>query len=517
LIHFTLQLKYRNLFKLIALGLLGFIGASIVVLLTSRYGAGLTPDSAAYISAARNLAEGNGFLTYNGLHLVVQPPLYSIILAAIKKIIAVDPQISAGYVNAVLFGLIIYLSGLLLLRYLKSFVLIILGTMSVLISYALVQASLMALSELLFIVLVLLFLYFFGTYQAKRDFVSFFLFSVSASLACLTRYTGIMMILLGVLCIILWTRNTNKEKLWNSLIFLLITVLPITLWIIRNYFISGTLVGLRAASSYTLVENITFFSATVFSWYLPSNSIRIYFILILIIVSIWILFESSGHKSWSRDVIKLIGPCLLFVLLYSAIILISSTTTAYDRISDRLLSPIYIPVIFTMFFITDKVLRRLIEITNLKSMTLLFIICIVFLMSYQVENTIQFTEQYSSLAGWGFNCDSWRKSETIEYLNRQKQLGKSYTFYSNEPEAVYLMTDLTTKCTPAKTYYNSPQLFSVEENLKQGWINGENVCLVWFDKSKRSYLFTIDELQKNIKMTEIARLKDGKIYAFSIK
>ena len=169
LIHFGIQVKYRNLFKLIVLGLLGFTGAGIILLITSRYGAGLTPDSAAYISAARNLAEGNGFLTYNGLHLVVQPPLYSIILAVIKKITLVDPQTSAGYLNAFLFGLIIYLSGLLLLRYLKSFVLILLGTVSVLISYALVQASLMALSELLFIFLVLLFLYSFGTYQAKRD------------------------------------------------------------------------------------------------------------------------------------------------------------------------------------------------------------------------------------------------------------------------------------------------------------------------------------------------------------
>jgi len=517
LIHFGIQVKYRNLFKLIVLGLLGFTGVGIILLITSRYGAGLTPDSAAYISAARNLAEGNGFLTYNGLHLVVQPPLYSIILAVIKKITLVDPQTSAGYLNAFLFGLIIYLSGILLLRYLKSFVLILLGTVSVLISYALVQASLMALSELLFIFLLLLFLYSFGTYQAKRDFISFFVFSASAALACLTRYTGIVMILLGVLGIFFFTRNTKKEKFWHSVIFLLISVLPISVWVIRNYFISGTLVGLRAASSYTLFENLRFFYNTVFPWYLPFNSIVISFILIFLVVAIWILFKSSEHRSWNRDAFNLIGPSLLFVVLYSAVILVSSTTTAYDKISDRLLSPIYIPVIFTLFFITDKILRRLVEITHLKSIILFFAIGILLLMNSPVKNTMQITEQYIEQAGWGFNSDSWRKSETIEYLNRQKQLGKSHTFYSNEPEAVYLQTNLTTKCSPAKTFYNSPQLFSNEENLKQGWLNGENVCLVWFNNSNRSYLFTIDELQKNIKMNEIAHLKDGKVYTFSIR
>ena len=204
MIHFVTQLKYGNLFKKLTLGILGLIGVSFVLLLTCRNGMGVTPDSASYISAARNLVDGNGLLTYNGLHLIVQPPLYPIILAIIKKLVFIDPMISAAYVNAILFGLIIYLSGLLLLKYLDSFVLAFLGTVSVLISYALIQASLMILSETLFIFLVLLFLYYFEKYQSKKDFIFFFIFSLSISAACLTRYTGITIILTGIICIILW-------------------------------------------------------------------------------------------------------------------------------------------------------------------------------------------------------------------------------------------------------------------------------------------------------------------------
>ena len=511
-----LENKNKLLFKT-PLAILGLIGAIVIFLLTSRYGAGITPDSAAYISAARNLAEGNGFLTYNGLPLVVQPPLYPIILAVIKKIIVIDPQISAGYVNALLFGLIIYLSGLLLLRHLKSFALIFLGTVSVLISFALVQASLMALSELLFIFLLLLFLYFFGTYQAKRDFVSFFLFAISAALACLTRYTGVIIILTGIICIILWTRNTKKEKFWHSLIFLLITVLPISLWIIRNYFLAGTLVGLRAASSYTLFENFRFFYDTVLSWYLPLNLTGLFLSFIFLIITIWILFKLDPAKSSDREAIKLIGPSLIFVLFYSGIIVVSSTTTAYDQISDRLLSPIYIPLIFILFFISDKILSWLTKTFHLKLIPVLFITGIALLISYPARNTIHSIEDYNELSGWGYSSDPWRKSETIAYLTRHELLGKSYTLYSNEPAAVYILTNLTTKRSPAKTFYNSPQLFNVNENQKEGWLSGENVCLVWFDKTNRSFLFTIDELQKNITMTKVAHLKDGEIYTFTVK
>ncbi len=510
-----MKLIDKAILKKITLGILGFIGAIIILLVTSRYGAGITPDSVAYISAARNLAEGHGFLTYNGLHLVVQPPLYSIILAVIQKITLIDPQMLAGYVNAVLFGFIIYLSGLLLLRYLNSFALIFLGTVSVLISYALVQASLMALSEPLFIFLVLLFLYYFGTYQSKQDFVSFSLFSISAALACLTRYTGVIFILTGIISILLWEKNNIKAKIGHSLIFILITALPICVWIVRNYFLSGTLVGERAASSYTLLDNFKFFYYTILPWFLPSSSTGIFFIFVFLIAATWILFRLDRDKSLNREEIKLIGSSLLFVLFYTGIIIISSTTTAYDQISDRLLSPIYIPVIFILFFILDKILNWLTKFFHLKLITFLFIVGTALLISYQVKNTMHMIEEYIEQSGWGYSSYSWRESETIKYLIQHEQLGKSYTLYSNEPEAVYILTNLETKCSPARTYYNSPQLYNINPDKKDLWSHAENVCLVWFEKTNRNYLFSIDELQKNINMVEIAHLKDGEIYTFS--
>jgi hypothetical protein len=139
------------------------------------------------------------------------------------------------------------------------------------------------------------------------------------------------------------------------------------------------------------------------------------------------------------------------------------------------------------------------------------------LIRYPVRNTIHIIEEYIELSGWGYSCDLWRESETIKYLTRHKLLGKNYTLYSNEPAAVYILTNLITRRSPAKTFYNSPQLFNIIPNQKDIWLNAENVCLIWFDKANRSFLFTIDELQKNINMTEVARLKDGEIYTFSGK
>jgi hypothetical protein len=515
LINLLSQKKHIILYSKIILGLLGFVGASIILILTSHYGTGLTPDSVAYISAARNLSEGNGFLTYNGTHLVAQPPLYPILLAVIKKIFFIDPVISAGYVNAILFGLIIYFSGLLLFRYLKSFALVLLGTVFVLISYVLVQTSLMALTEPLFIFLVILVIYFFEKYQSKKDFVSFFLFSISVAMACLTRYTGITIVLTGVICICLWGKGSSKEKFLHSLVFIIITIIPVGIWILRNYVISGTLIGQRAESSYTLVQNLEYFYLTVFPWFLPLNSNSICFIIILLIVTALVLYRIKSCKSWNNNASKLIGPTLLFVLFYSATIVVSSTTTAYDKISDRLLSPTYIPIVIILFFITDKGLSRLAKSINRKLVTGLFVIIIVMLMRYPAKNTKRIIDEYQNLSGWGYSCNLWKESETIKYLSQNKTLSNNCTLISNEPAAVYILTNLYSKSSPAKTYYNSNQLIDVNLNSKNSWPNYGRVCIIWFDNTNRNFLYSIDELKKKVDMTEVIHLKDGEIYTFS--
>ncbi|MFA6572331.1 MAG: hypothetical protein WCT77_13980, partial [Bacteroidota bacterium] len=94
-----MQIKNRNIFKQIALGILGFIGAGFIFYLTNRHGVGILPDSVAYIAVARSLTEGGGFVTFDGFYYVLQPPLYPLMLASILKIFSIDPIISAGYLN----------------------------------------------------------------------------------------------------------------------------------------------------------------------------------------------------------------------------------------------------------------------------------------------------------------------------------------------------------------------------------------------------------------------------------
>jgi 4-amino-4-deoxy-L-arabinose transferase-like glycosyltransferase len=506
-------MKIKFIYK-IHLLILGIIGSYIIVLLTSHYGAGISPDSVAYISVARHLSDGTGFVNYDGYFFVLQPPLYPLLLAAIKKIILIDPLIFVGYLNAIILFLIVYYSGLFLLRSLKSSLLAIIGVISILVSFVFIQIFLNALSEPLFILFVLLFLYYFDIYRENGNFISLLLFSAAAALACLTRYVGVIIILTGIVSIIVWRDRTVKEMYKHLIVFLSITILPIGLWVLRNYLLSGTFTGQRAESSYTLPENIILFFNTILKWYLPIEiKTQQLFVLILIfligIITVYFLIKKRG-KELLR--ITLFCPTLIFTILYSAIIVISSTTTAFDKIGDRLLSPLFVPSIFIIFFFLDNILEWLTKHFNKKFITVLFICGIIFWLRYPVIRTIYNIQYNFEHSGWEYGSKAWKDNTVIDYLNIHRQFDSEYSFYSNAPEAVFILTNIEARWSPPKTLYNSPQLINANAGLKSVWKDKDKSCLVWFNNIDRKFLFTVKELQKSSNMVMIARLKDGEIY-----
>ena len=510
--------KNRLLFKIL-LALLGLIGAIAIALLTSRYGAGVTSDSVYYISVARHIADGTGFIGYDGFNFVLQPPLYPLLLAAAKIIFSLDPLVSAGYLNAILLGLIVYLSGLFLFKYLKSAALTIIGTAYILISFVFIQNFLIALSEPLFILFVLLYLYYFDDYRTKGTITPLILFSAAASLACFTRYVGVIIILAGAVSIFIWKRKSLKVMFMHLIIFLLITISPTGLWIFRNYFLSGTLVGQRADSSYTLAENLRFLFNTVLKWYLPLQINALQLLFLMLIVAAEIFTGIVLIKKWKIEDIRLnhIGPALIFILFYSGIIVISSTTTAYDKIADRLLSPIFIPSIFLVFFLIDNILEWITKHFRQRFILIMFLIAIIVWMEYPAAKSYYNIEYYVDQSGWEYSSKAWKDNLVIEYLNNHKHLETGYSFYSNVPEAVYILTNKEAKWSPSKTLYNSPELININPGQKNIWQEKNKTCLIWFNNIDRNFLFTLDELQQSTKMVKVVQLKDGEIYTFRKK
>lgn len=91
------------------LAVCGVLAAALVLLRQTHFGPGLTPDSAAYLSVARNLARGDGLVPCYG-DFVHYPPLFPAMLALAGQF--TDDLITAGAMfNALCFGGCVVLVG----------------------------------------------------------------------------------------------------------------------------------------------------------------------------------------------------------------------------------------------------------------------------------------------------------------------------------------------------------------------------------------------------------------------
>ena len=157
---------------LLALSLLGIF---LVLIATSKYGIGLTPDSISYISAARNLVHQNQLVKYDGSQFLHWPPLYPLMLA-LFELAGVHAFIGARFLNALLFGGIVYLFGILFIRSSRTAgkISILCAPLSVLLSIPLLQLAINAWSEPLFIFLIIEFFLLFGRFlEEKKRLISF--------------------------------------------------------------------------------------------------------------------------------------------------------------------------------------------------------------------------------------------------------------------------------------------------------------------------------------------------------
>ena len=507
--------KYKLILVLFAL-----IGILLILIPTSRYGAGISSDSVGYISAARNVMQGGGVVIYDGSPLVVQPPLYPLLLALFGSLFKLDPVVVADILNAVLFGGIVYLGGLLTFKLMTDIrVLAVIGSLAIMVSPSLFGISVMAWSEPLFIFFVVLSLLFANSYVEKNDNVSLLCLSISVALSALTRYIGVVQIFWGAILILVFNRKSIKNKIVHFLLFILVSFLPIEIWAMRNYSISQTFFGDRSWSAHTFFQNLEYAYYGLVSWYVPDAILEQDLTIIILVVVSALIVLFSPKETWLsiKGRRHQIGPISLFLIIYLVFLVISSTTTAYESIDDRLLSPVFVPLTLLMLIFIQALLgsyRKLIP--NEKIYTSIIILVFLFFLLFPITKAIIKIITITP-NGQGYSGRLWMESSTIQHIKNNPTLILECTIYSNAPDAVYLITRHVTRWIPKKSHYNSNEFTYDLSSLKTTWPPEPNACLIWFDKMDRPYLFTVEELMQVTDIVPIARFADGTLYTVGAK
>lgn len=506
------------------------LGVLLILVSTSKYGAGCWPDSVAYISTARNLLSGNGYFRYAELPFVEWPPLWPTLLAFFG-LIGFDPLDVARYINAIFFGLIVFLSGMWLLKHISSRALVLLGSLAILFSTPLIRNSAFMGTEPLFVVFVLLFILEVELFLSSGKPLPFFLAAIFAALACLTRYIGVTIVFTGLLLLLIKRNITVKNRLTKGIALILICTLPMIVWVSRNYMISSTLVGERHPSSYTLGQNIYFTLDTVTRWFMPPSSlvetskfstlpeqlqellqlltlppatrVAIGILLSLLITGAFVLIIGRNQNRGKSTSLSQIMPLLCFVVIYTIYLVTSATFVSIDILTHRLLSPIYVPLVLLIIFMIDNILRFSHEHFSRQTLgrfllvgsTLLLVVYPFLFSGWKTINRIK------EGAG-GYSHVSYRNSPLISYMQENPLDGQ---VYSNRPDYVYILTGIPVKFSPG----SAEDALLLKEYLVS---KDSNTYLVWFKDRGWESLPEIGEFDFMFDMEIIATVSDGVIY-----
>lgn len=498
----------------ILVALVSVLGFAIIMFSTHNYGAGLSPDSVEYIASARNIVSNVGYVSYEGTPIIVRPPLYPALLAFIGKVVGRDPLTFAHILNAVIFGLSVFVGGCLFFKHLTSFPAFpILGTLAILISPQLFKVSVMVWSEPLFILCVMLSIFFMNTYFEKRDIKSLFLLSLSVALSCLIRYSGISLILWGALIILFLNRTNLKNGMMHLSLFILISALPVGAWLIRNHSISGTFFGARGSSLNTLSQELGYVFNNLIYWYMPAAIANHRSLLVLVSVLTGFLVGISSKDSWQNVKVSLrqITPIFLFIIIYTAFLIISALTMPLEPISNRYLAPIYIPLTLLLLILVQAFVEPYQKRYSKTIMNAIMIIGISIWLVYPFRSTM-FEAVNLVQNGLRYSSKVWITSETIRYLFDHQELESECKIYTNDPFAAYILANLVVKTSPVRYPYEFPTMLNDISKLRGSWPEENDTCLIWFDVTNRKDLFTLEELQTVANFTTINHLKDGSIY-----
>lgn len=501
----------------LALAAPGLAGAALILAATSAYGAAADADSAAYVSAARSLLAGHGFVMYDGTPLVNFAPLYSMVLAAFG-LSGLDPLDAACFVNAIGFAGIIVVSGLWMHWHTGSTVVALLGALVALLAMPLILVSVFVASETLFILLALLFILALEYAIASGRRSALIAAAIIAALAALERYIGVALLFTGLALILLQRNKPVVRKLVDAVLFGVIGCLPLSVWYARNYVATGTLAGVRATPISSPGDNIFYAFDTVNAWFAPGlNPAIVRFIVIglpLVAMLTLLCIKSAGDRgAHGVTSVSRLLPVLWFVLVYVTFLTVSSTLVAYDRIDSRLLSPIYMPLLLLILY-SGWALSKLVHRQDLRR-TLHWCLTVIFVLwlAYPViASQTTSGETVATGGGGGYTSANWRNSSLIAYLKQHPLSGR---VISNAPFTVYLLTGISARMSPRKMEYRSSEPVTIDlVLLKQALVSEDDISLVWFNREESARLYSAQELGALTSMEVITTTVDGALYHF---
>ena len=512
-------------FTLFLLGLAG-LGAALALARGLTHGPALHWDSVEYLGVARNLLAGDGFLHFDGSFYDLWPPLYPAALAA-ATLGVFDPLQVAGPLNALCFGLTVFVGGRFLVRRLHSPFLRVWAPVVLALALPLGEMAWWALSEPLFILLTTLALVRADGYLENRRTSSLLGAAAFTALAWQTRYLGIALAAAVGLLLLLFPGAPFRRRLRPAALFALVAGLPTALWLLRI----GSVVGNRQSVDYDSGEILGDLAEGLSGWaeFDPSGWPLAAAALLLPAGGALLRGKAAGASSrFSWRPATVFG---LFAVLYLGLLFVALMTgNTWHGVQWRFLVPVYIPLLVAGAVALDRLFlaaggsrtaptasgrdrfRGL--LTPRRALGGLLALALSLWAGGQVGRTAAALSRATAadlfLPG-GYSAEPWASSETLRHL---RETPVPAAIYSNLTVPAYLHLG------PSKSYYPlaRPRPVGPASARQQAaaWSSRarEGAFVVWFRNwySNRVFAFGPATLQVTPGLEPIADFPDGAIF-----
>ncbi len=498
----TATFKWR---KWLALALLAvFAGAATWVSMT--HGPGLTNDSVHYLRNAESIVGGTGIR----FKAASYGPGFPYLIAA-GEYLGLSGAMAVQIINSVAAAGAVVLGFVLLTRHVSARWLVWGATVLVAVSPTLLGVSRMAWSEPVFLLLILGLIL--AVEQVGRKPTSkLWLASVVLLLwaAFLVRFAGMCLLFAAPLSILLMLRKHGWRRAWTSALVVgaAACVVPL-LWMWRNQALTGMVLGPRPPAIETPLNVIKLTMRTVGHWVVPFDAptgvavgigLLFWLTVVAAVIAVWRASNQLTGVSYSGI------PLVVVSAVYVGYMMASQLSTGLDPINDRLLVPVYIPLIVLLAAGVDRFIGWLPRGKNTAS-----IIVGVALALLIVGHGVALAQvvRTSATNGVGYASKQWVESPLVHAV---AQLPPSATVYTNRPGGVRAVTGRADIYdAPVYTHYRSDKPAGSLAGFRDSVGCQPDPYLAWFNEKDPRW-FTPQQISQVLTLTVVATYSDGTLY-----
>jgi hypothetical protein len=426
--------------------------AAALILVSTRRGPGVGGDATVYLTTARNLIHGAGLgmLDPDGTFrfLSYYPPLFPLSLSVLG-LAGIDLAAGARWLNALLFGLTVWLTGYTLGRATRSPLTGLLAATALALSPVAIPQFSWAMSEPL-----ANFLGFLGlacllwSLESGRRWGTLALSALLCGASIITRYASLPFLAAGALGIVVLADGRFWRRAGRAAAYLGIGLVPVLVWELWDFGHSASLASRSLGGGMGLGAALASFwsdlCGVILGWFAPQSwldtflhsgllqcGLTLALAVAGIVWAVWALRRRS--KPAGDATMRLFALAAIFFAVYLGFILVTYVAVSPTiDVNQRILLPLHIAAIWMAAALAGLTLQKAV---NARRVGIGFTIVAVLVCGWFASRSVRIVQQ-NYTDGLGYYAVSWQNSPTIQQV---KALPADTILVSNDPTAIYFL------------------------------------------------------------------------------